>query len=95
MQGFSEPYPGVAFTPEGQTTGVGSAYDNDIEHRSVELISRLPGGGMIPQSGPSTRPIQFPGISTDGTHILMLTEGGAPARSSLPPLHERQRRPLI
>jgi hypothetical protein len=77
MQGFSKAYPGVAFTPEGQTTGIGSAYDNDIPHRSVELISRLPGGGMIPQSGPSTRPIQFPGISTDGSHILMLTEGGA------------------
>ena len=48
MPGFSETYPGVAFTLEGQTTGVGSAYDNDIEHRSVELISRVPGGAHDP-----------------------------------------------
>ncbi len=74
---FGEEYPGIAFTLDGQTTGAGSAYDNDIEHRSVTLISRLPGGGMIPQMGTNTRPIQFPGISTDGSHILMLTEGGA------------------
>ena len=77
MQGFSKSYPGVAFTPEGQTTGIGSAYDNDLEHRSVSLISRLPGGGMIPQTGPLKRAIHFPGISTDGSHILMLTEGGS------------------
>jgi hypothetical protein len=32
---------------------------------------------MIPQAGPLKRAIQFPGISTDGSHILMLTEGGA------------------
>ena len=77
--------PGVAFTPDGQTTGAGSAYDNDIEHRSVELISRLPGGGMIPQNGDDRRrAIQFPGISTDGTHILMLTEGANPPG---PPYH--------
>ncbi len=81
---FGEPYPGVAFTPEGQTTGAGSAYDNDIEHRSVELISRLPGGAMIPQNGESTKAIQFPGISTDGSHILMMTEGGVPPG---PPYH--------
>jgi hypothetical protein len=81
---FGEPYAGVAFTPEGLTTGAGSAYDNDISHRSVELISRVPGGGMIPQNGASKKAIQFPGISTDGSHILMLTEGGVPPG---PPYH--------
>ena len=33
---FGEPHPGVAFTVDGQTTGVGSAYDNDLKNRSVE-----------------------------------------------------------
>jgi hypothetical protein len=71
--------PGVVFTVDGQTTGAGSAYDNDLENRTVNLISRLPGtlgGGHIPQNGKSVRPIQFPGISGDGSHVLMLTEGG-------------------
>ena len=64
------------FTPGRSDDGVGSAYDNDIEHRSVELISRVPGGAMIPPMPGSKRAIQFPGISTDGSHILMLTESG-------------------
>ena len=71
--------PGVVFTVDGQTAGAGSAYDNDLENRTVNLISRLPGtlgGGHIPQNGKSVRPIQFPGISGDGSHVLMLTEGG-------------------
>ena len=31
---------------------------------------------MIPQFGSNERAIQFPGMSADGSHILMLTEGG-------------------
>jgi hypothetical protein len=81
---FGEPHKGVAFTVDGLTTGAGSAYDNDLQHRTVALISRLPGGGMIPQNGASTRPMQLPGISTDGSHILMMTEGGVPPG---PPYH--------
>jgi hypothetical protein len=34
------------------------------------------GGGHIPQNNDSVRPIQFPGISGDGSHVLMLTEAG-------------------
>ena len=81
-------YPGVAFTVDGQTDGAGSAYDNDLGERTVSLISRLPGsvgGGHIPQNGTSTRPIQFPGISADGSHILMLTEAGWPDGPAGPP----------
>ncbi len=73
---FNTPYPGYAFTVDGQTTGAGSAYDNDLQARTVKLISRVPAGGHIPQNGTSDRPIQFPGLSADGSHILMLTEGG-------------------
>ncbi len=45
---------------EGQTTGIGSAYDYDTKTESTELISVLPGGGSIPQApgyspGPETR----------------------------------------
>ncbi len=87
---FGAEYPGVAFTVDGQTTGAGSAYDNDLEARTVVLISRLPGtlgGGHIPQNEKSTRPIQFPGISADGSHILMLTEGGFGNGKAGPPYH--------
>ncbi|HEX3241895.1 MAG TPA: hypothetical protein VHQ97_02345 [Solirubrobacterales bacterium] len=77
--GIFQSYPGAIFTVDGQTTGAGSAYDNDLKNRTVTLISRLPGslgGGHIPQNGKSVRPIQFPGISGDGSHVLMMTEAG-------------------
>jgi hypothetical protein len=72
---FSGTSPGVAFTPDGIPTGLGSAYDNDIAASTVKLISRLPGGGHIPQDGPSSsaQRIEFPGLSADGSHVLMQT----------------------
>jgi hypothetical protein len=70
----------VAFTPDGQTGGVGSAYDNDVGQGTVDLISRLGSGTdpltHIPQNGSSTHAIEFPAISADGSHILMETQGG-------------------
>lgn len=67
-------YPAVAFTVDGVTSGAGSAYDNNLKHRSVSLISKLPGGGNIPPFGTSTLGFQFPGISKDGSHILMMNQ---------------------
>lgn len=89
---FGEPEPSAIFTVDGQVTGAGSAYDNDLENRTVTLISRLPGtlgGGHIPQNGTSIRPIQFPAISGDGSHVLMMTEAGFDESGSAagPPYH--------
>lgn len=67
-------YPAVAFTVDGKTSGAGSAYDNDIPNRSVSLISKLPGGEAIPPFGSSTMGFQFPGMSKDGSHILMMNQ---------------------
>ncbi|HEY5976912.1 MAG TPA: fibronectin type III domain-containing protein [Solirubrobacterales bacterium] len=81
--GFGEEFgPATVFTPDGLSTGVGSAYDNDIAERTVEVISRLPGGGDIP-TDPGKKPrlaIDFPGVSSDGSHVLMMTPGGGPLK---------------
>ncbi len=69
----------VPFAPGGQITGVGSAYDNDIANRTVNLISKLPSGEDIPTTVPATYSpaIGFPGVSPNGSHILMSTYGGS------------------
>lgn len=83
------PYPeqkhfsGIPFAPGGLTEGVGSAYDNDIADRTVKLISRLPGGEDIPTFDPSfkqSQAISFPGLSPNGSHILMAAFGGVGKR---------------
>ncbi len=69
-------HPAVVFAPGGQTDGLGSAYDNDIAKREVSVISRLPNGEPIPQQvnrQPQEKGIDFRGVSTDGSHILMET----------------------
>ncbi len=63
----------VVFAPGGIGGGLGSAYDNDLADRTVEILSKLPGGGDIPQDGTSTHAIEFPGLSPDGSHVLMQT----------------------
>jgi hypothetical protein len=78
---FFEPklFPGVPFAPGASTTGVGSAYDNDIAERTVQIISRLPGGENIPTKVPpanGNKAIGLPGLSPNGSHILMETYGG-------------------
>lgn len=66
----------VSFAPGGLTEVPGSAYDNDIAGKTVSLISKTP-AGQIPQdvSGNSGEYIRFPGISADGSHILMSVAG--------------------
>jgi hypothetical protein len=65
--------PAVAFAPGGVTTGMGSLYDNDIAAKTVSLISKLPGGGPLPEVVPTAQGIQIGGVSPDGSHVLMQT----------------------
>src|SRR4029077_9182514 len=57
-------------------TPPGSAYSNDIAAKTVSLISLRPGGTPIPQDVPAANDfIQFVGLSTDGSHVLMDVKG--------------------
>ena len=73
---FPEPTDGPVFAPGGLHEGLGSAYDNDIGARTVNIISKMPNGTDIMLEGPKElyeRGFDFPGISPDGSHILMQT----------------------
>ena len=73
--------PGIPFVPDAQVTGVGSAYDNDLATKTVTLISKLPDGRDIPTDAPlPKRSIDFPGLSPDGSHVLMQTPAGGKLR---------------
>jgi hypothetical protein len=65
----------VVFAPGGRSGGLGSAYDNDIEARTVSVISKNSNGTDIEQDGePSAyQRFEFPGVSPDGSHVLMRT----------------------
>jgi hypothetical protein len=77
--------PAVAFAPGGLNYGMGSLYDNDIAAKTVSLISKLPGGGPLPEEVPTNAGIQIPGVSPDGSHVLMQT----PAAGGLAYLYMR------
>jgi hypothetical protein len=66
-----------AFVPGAQTVPPGSAYDNDRDTNQIHLISITPQGDPIqqdPLAGQDPREtILFPGLSKDGSHILMST----------------------
>jgi hypothetical protein len=63
------------FLPEGSATAPGSVYDNEIESKSMSIISKLPGGETIPVepsvASDATRITGIAGVSTDGSHVLM------------------------
>jgi hypothetical protein len=75
----------VEFAPGGLTTAPGSAYDNDVAANTATIISKLPGGGNIPQDplgctneGGKQRQcqdefIRIQAVSTDGSNVLMST----------------------
>ncbi len=75
----------VAFAPGGLTSAPGSAYDNDVAANTATIISKLPGGGNIPQdplgcineSGKQRQCkdefVRVQALSTDGSHVLMST----------------------
>ena len=81
--GFPGAGPGAVFAPGGLDTGPGSAYDNDLGARTVEVISKLPNGENLPQNGTiSGNPsldyaIEIPAVSTDGSHSLLSTKATA------------------
>jgi hypothetical protein len=58
-----------ALAPGGLTAAPGSAFDDDVATGAVSLISETESGTPIP-GGPSDV-IRFPGLSADGSHILM------------------------
>ncbi len=83
---FSPIHPGIAFTPDGLTSGLGSAYDNDLGDRTVTKISVLQNGEDLPlvvPKSPEEEGIDFPGVSSDGSHILMSTPGATPGSNRL------------
>jgi hypothetical protein len=75
----------VAFAPGGLTVPPGSAYDNDAAANTATVISKLPGGGNIPQdplgcNNEAGRQrqckdefVKVQALSTDGSNILMST----------------------
>ena len=66
----------VVFTAGGVSGAPGSAYDNDVKDRTVQVISKLPNGDDIPQdAGAAKEYIRLPAVSDDGSHILMSTVG--------------------
>jgi hypothetical protein len=78
LQVFSGVLEGAVFAPGGLSTGLGSAYDNDIDARTVTIISKLPNGEDFQLEAPKTpsqKGIDFRGITPDGSHILMETPG--------------------
>src|SRR5262249_1260166 len=67
----------VAFVQGGLTKAPGSAYANNIAEATMSIISKTPGGEDIGQdTGGSQEFVQIPAISSDGSHVLMTTEGG-------------------
>ena len=61
------------FAPEGQLGAPGSVYDNNTRTNSIAVASKLASGDPIPAEAtdPVGDPLQIPGVSRDGSHILM------------------------
>ena len=61
------------FASDGNLTPPGSVYDNNTKTGSVVVASLTPGGDAIP-SEPADHagdPLQIPGVSDDGSHVLI------------------------
>jgi hypothetical protein len=72
------------FAPGGQLSAPGSVYDNNTATDAVATVSKTPAGDDIP-SEPADHagdPLQIPAVSSDGSHILMASEGTGPCGSS-------------
>ena len=68
------------FAPGGQLSPPGSVYDNNTATGTVAVASMTPSGEDIP-SEPTDHagdPLQIPGVSSDGSHILMAAGGTGP-----------------
>jgi hypothetical protein len=76
--GFSGKKAGAIFAQGGLADGIGSAYGNDIAARTVNIISKAPNGDDIlvdpaANKGDDDKGFDFPGMSPDGSHVLMQT----------------------
>jgi NHL repeat-containing protein len=69
-----------AFAPGGQFSAPGSVYDNNTNTGTVSVASLNPSGEDIPSQPTdlSGDPLQIPGSSSDGSHILMAAGGLGP-----------------
>jgi hypothetical protein len=77
------------FAPGGQLTAPGSVYDNNTTTGATAVASKTPAGDDIPSepTDGAGDPLQIPGVSSDGSHILMAAAGRGPCGStSCPPL---------
>ena len=69
-----------SFAPGGQLGAPGSVYDNNTPAATVAVASKTPLGENIP-SEPTDHagdPLQIPGVSHDGSHILMAAGATGP-----------------
>ena len=72
------------FAPEGQRAAPGSVYDDDTATGAVTVASRDSNGEPIPSQPTDLAgdPLQIPGVSADGSHILMAAPGIGPCGAS-------------
>ena len=68
------------FATGGQLSAPGSVYDNNTVTKTVAVASLTPSGEGIPEEPTDLAgdTIQIPGVSSDGSHILMDTGGTGP-----------------
>ena len=65
----------IPFAEGGLTAAPGSLYDNNVEDNTDTIVSKLPGGGDIPPGvGGPEEFIKIPGVSSDGSHVVMSTQ---------------------
>jgi len=73
----------VAYAENGVIGAPGSVYDNNVAEKTVTVVSKT-ASGDIPkgagsdwtEEGSDAEYMTIPAISTDGSHILMATDGG-------------------
>ena len=73
----------VAYAESGVIGAPGSVYDNNLANKTVTIVSKT-ANGEIPkgagsdwsEEGQDAEYITIPAVSTDGSHILMATDGG-------------------
>jgi hypothetical protein len=73
----------VAYAEGGVTGAPGSVYDNNLGSKTVTIVSRTPSGDIPKgagsdwtEEGKDAEYLTIPAVSTNGSHILMATDGG-------------------
>ncbi len=72
------------FAPGGKIGAPGSVYDNNTITGGVAVASKLSNGENIPNepTDGAGDPLEIPGVSQDGSHILMAAGGNGPCGSA-------------